>query len=249
MDIIFLGTNGWYDTKIANAICVLVKTEKYDIVLDAGNGIYKLERYVDGSKPVYLFLSHFHLDHIAGLHILVKFNSRFGKGLTICAGKGARKTLALILRRPFTVPLKDLKYKTEVLELPAASARVPFAFKCLPLVHADPVLGYRLEIDGKVVAYCTDTGYCENSLKLARNADLLISECAHRPGETNPDWPHLNPASAAALAKEAGVKNLVLAHFGADRYPALNDRANAQKIARKTFKNTRAATDGLRIKL
>ncbi|MFA6433329.1 MAG: ribonuclease Z [Elusimicrobiales bacterium] len=249
MEIIFLGTNGWYDTKTGNAICVLVKTEKYDIVLDAGNGLYKLGKYVDGSKPIYLFLSHFHLDHIAGLHILVKFNSRFKKGLTICAGKGARKTLALILRRPFTVPLKNLKYKTEVLELPSDAARLPFTLKCLPLVHADPVLGYRFEIDGKAVAYCTDTGPCANSVKLAQNADLLISECAHRPGETNPGWPHMDPASAAALAKKAGAKKLALAHFGADRYPAMNDRANAQKIARKIFKNTQAAVDGLRIKL
>ena len=247
MDIIFLGTNGWYDTAIANAICVLIKTEKYDIVLDAGNGIYKLDQYIDGSKPVYLFLSHFHLDHIAGLHVLAKFN--FKKGMTICAGKGARKTLDLILHRPFSIQLKNLKYKVEVLELPSEAGKVPFTFKCLPLVHADPVLGYRFEIDGKVAAYCTDTGYCANSVRLARNADLLISECAHRPGESNPGWPHMNPESAAALAKEAGVKKLVLAHFGADRYPSLKDRANASKIAGKYFKNTQAATDGLRIKI
>lgn len=245
MEIIFLGTNGWYDTAIANAICVLVKTEKYDIVLDAGNGIYKLDKYVDGSRPVYLFLSHFHLDHIVGLHMLLKF--KFTKGLTICGGKGARKNLASILRRPFTVPLKKLKYKTRVLELPAQARRVPFAFKCLPLVHADPVLGYRFELDGRVLTYCTDTGYCANAVKLAKGADLLISECAHRPGETNPGWPHMNPESAASFAAEAGVKRLALAHFGADRYPAMKDRAKAQKIARKIFSNTIAAKDGLNL--
>ena len=247
MEIIFLGTNGWYDTKTGNSICVLVKTKEYDIVLDAGNGIYKLNRYTDGLKPVYLFLSHFHLDHIAGLHTLLKLN--FNKGLTICAGRGARKILNSILRRPFTVPLKNLGYTTEILELPAEAAKIPFVFKCLPLVHSDPVSGYRFEIDGKIIAYCTDTGYCANSVRLARNADLLISECAHRSGETNPGWPHMNPESAAALAKEAGVKKLVLAHFSADRYPALKDRVNARKIAGKIFKNTLAATDGLRVKL
>ena len=247
MEIIFLGTNGWYDTKLGNAVCVLLKTEKYDIVMDAGNGIYKLDQYVDGSKPVYLFLSHFHLDHIVGLHILTKFN--FKKGMTICAGKGANKTLNSILRRPFTIPLKKLRTKTGVLELPAQITQIPFDVKCLPLVHADPVLGYRFNIDGKIVTYCTDTGYCPNSLKLAAGADLLISECAHRPGEENPGWPHMNPESAAALAKEAGVKKLVLVHFGADRYPAMKDRENAQRIARKTFKNTQAAVDDLRIKI
>ncbi len=247
MEIIFLGTNGWYDTKTARTVCALIKTEKYDIVLDAGSGLCELDRYADGAKPVYLFLSHFHLDHIAGLHILPKFN--FKKGVTICAGAGARKILNSILRRPFTIPLEKLKYKTKILELPSEAAKIPFTFKCLPLVHSDPVLGYRFEMDGKVVAYCADTGYCPNSRKLARNADLLISECAHKPGETNPGWPHMNPESAAALAKEAGVKKLVLTHFGADRYPSLKDRANARNISGKYFKNTQAAADGLRIRI
>ena len=247
MDIVFLGTNGWYDTAIANAISVLVRTRKYDIVFDAGNGIYKLDRYIDGRKPVYLFLSHFHLDHITGLHTLLKFN--FRKGLFICAGKGARKHLGAILRRPFTVPLKDLKYRAEILELPARLADIPFKCSCLPLVHADPVLGYRLELDGRTVAFCTDTGPCANAVELARGADLLISECAHRPGEENPGWPHMNPESAAAFAAEAGVGRLALVHFGADRYPAMKDRERAEKIARKIFKNTAAARDGMKLSL
>ncbi|HOW90640.1 MAG TPA: MBL fold metallo-hydrolase, partial [Elusimicrobiales bacterium] len=74
MEIIFLGTNGWYDTGAGNTLCVLIRTRRFDIVLDAGNGLGKLDRYVDGKKPVYLFLSHFHLDHVSGLHILLKFD-------------------------------------------------------------------------------------------------------------------------------------------------------------------------------
>ncbi len=77
MKITFLGTNGWYDTSTGNTICILVETDKYNIVLDAGNGLYKIDRYISSEKPVYLFLSHFHLDHIIGLHILGKFNQAF----------------------------------------------------------------------------------------------------------------------------------------------------------------------------
>ncbi|MEK7333592.1 MAG: ribonuclease Z, partial [Nitrospirota bacterium] len=60
MKITFLGTNGWYDTATGNTICILVETERYDIILDAGNGLYKADRYISNKKPVYLFLSHFH---------------------------------------------------------------------------------------------------------------------------------------------------------------------------------------------
>ncbi len=49
---------------IGKAILLLLKKDKY-IVFDAGDGIYKLNKYVkDDKKPIFLFLSHLHLDHI-----------------------------------------------------------------------------------------------------------------------------------------------------------------------------------------
>ena len=45
---------------------MLIDTEECHIVLDAGNGLYKLDELVKDEKPIYLFLSHPHLDHISG---------------------------------------------------------------------------------------------------------------------------------------------------------------------------------------
>lgn len=243
MELIFLGTNGWYDSATGNTVSALIRTRRWDIVLDAGNGLYKLSDYCDGSKPVFLLLSHFHIDHIAGLHTLVKF--KFKKGLTLCGRKGARAVLKRFVGRPFTVPLDKLPYPVKIVELPAEAARLPFRVKALPLVHADPVLGFRLELEGKIVTYCTDTGYCPNALELARGADALITECAHLPGETNPHWPHFNPEIAARLAAEAGARRLILTHFSAERYHKPDLRAMALRLAKKTFRNTLAAKDGL----
>ena len=247
MEIIFLGTNGWFDTKIANTVCALIKTEKYDIVLDAGNGLAKLDRYCDGSKPVFLFLSHFHLDHIVGLHALLKF--RFRKGLVFCGQKGTRRLLNIFVNSPFTMPLANLPYAVKIVELPGGASRLPFKVESLPLVHADPVLGFRLRLDGKTVVYCTDTGYCPNARKLAEGADLLIAECSNLPGADNPRWPHFNPETAAKLALEAGAGKLALTHFSADKYHSLRLREKALRVARKIFPGTVAAKDGLRIKI
>jgi ribonuclease BN (tRNA processing enzyme) len=74
MQIIFLGTNGWFDSPTGSTICTLINTESCHIILDAGNGIYKADRYIQDDLPVYIFLSHFHLDHIEGLHVLNKFS-------------------------------------------------------------------------------------------------------------------------------------------------------------------------------
>ena len=44
MKVLFLGTNGWYDTKTGNTTCILIETKKEYIILDAGNGFYKIDR-------------------------------------------------------------------------------------------------------------------------------------------------------------------------------------------------------------
>lgn len=247
MKAVFLGTNGWFDSETGLTICVLIKTEEYDIVLDAGSGFFRLDQYIDGNKPVYLLLSHFHMDHTYGLHGLSKINCK--KGLFIVGQEGTRRTIELLVNRPFTVPLADLRYRTEILELPSDAEKIPFGLESLPLVHADLCLGYRITTDGRTLAFCTDTGYCENAVSLARDADLLITECSFLPGEENRDWPHLNPETAARIAMEADARRLALVHFDASRYLTLEMRKIAGDIAKKIFPGTTAATDFLNIEL
>jgi ribonuclease BN (tRNA processing enzyme) len=245
MKIIFLGTNGFYNTKLGDTPCVLIDTKKFTFVLDAGNGIYKLKKYVNWAKPTLLFLSHFHLDHIFGLHILTEF--KFEKPLTIFTQRGTKKILEFLIDRPFTVPIKNLPYKVKIKEVSEGKYYFPLPFECRYLFHAVPTLGFRFQIGKRKIAYCTDTGDCENLRKLAKNADLLILECSLRPKQETPGWPHLNPETAAKIAKEEKVKKLILTHFGANFYLKKSEKKEAEKVARKIFKNTIAAFDGLEI--
>jgi ribonuclease BN (tRNA processing enzyme) len=222
MKVTFLGTNGWYDSVTGNTVSVLVQSEEFDIILDAGNGIAKADRYITQDKPVFLFFSHMHIDHIAGLHTLCKF--RFRKGLKVFTQAGTLGQLETFVNEPYTVPFKELPFKNEVRELTEGTHHLPFTVTCLPLVHPAPCLGYRLELEGKVIAYCTDTGVCDNAVSLGRNADLLITECGLKPGEESPGWPHLNPEMAIAITKEAGARRLALTHFGAEVYRTLEER-------------------------
>ncbi|MCJ7596421.1 MAG: hypothetical protein MUO52_16765, partial [Desulfobacterales bacterium] len=66
----FLGTNGWYDTVTGNTVCIALDHRDFVLVLDAGNGIQRLDSISVGDRPVFIFLSHLHLDHVCGLHIL-----------------------------------------------------------------------------------------------------------------------------------------------------------------------------------
>jgi ribonuclease BN (tRNA processing enzyme) len=245
MQVTFLGTNGWFDTTTGNTISVLVQSEEYDILFDAGNGIAKADQYISQKKPVCLFISHFHIDHIAGLHTLCKF--RFKKGLTIYGQPGSAELLDRFVAEPFTVPLKDLPYSATAKELSAGTHELPFRVTCLPLVHPAPCFGYRLEIDGRVITYCTDTGVCDNAITLGRNADLLITECGLKSGEESPGWPHLNPENAIGIARDAQAKRLALTHFGAEVYKTLGERRAVQERFAPEFPGLVVATDGLQL--
>jgi len=242
MEIIFLGTNGWYDSDSGNTVCTLINSDKYHIILDAGNGISRADQHIHDDLPIYLFLSHFHLDHIEGLHVLNKF--RFSQGLRIFGQKGTRSILKKVVNEPFTVPLERLPYQVEVNELLPGQYKMPFALECEHLLHASPTLGYRFNLDGKIIVYCPDTGICNSAVQLALDADLLITECSHKPGESCPSWPHLNPQDAADIARRAGAKRLALTHFDADRYRSIKERMDAVASV-ECYQDIIVGTDGL----
>jgi len=245
MKVTFLGTNGWFDTPAGNTVSVLLRSENYDILFDAGNGIAKADRFITQDRPSFLFLSHMHIDHIAGLHTLCKF--RFQKRLTVFTQQGTREQLETFVNEPYTVPFAMLPFKNEVRELSPGTHHVPFTVTCLPLVHPAPCFGYRVELDGRVIAYCTDTGVCDNAVTLARNADLLITECGLKPGETSPEWPHLNPQDAIGIAKKAHAKRLALVHFGAEVYKTVEERKAVQDEYERLCPGLIAATDGMQV--
>lgn len=247
MRVVFLGTNGWYDTDTGNTTCVLLETEEYFIILDAGNGLYKTDRYITNKKPIYLFLSHFHLDHIIGLHILNKFN--FTQGIRIYGQPGTKNILNKIINKPYTIPLGKLPFKVEVCELSEGLHNIPFSVKCKVLLHSSKCFGYRFKLQDRVITYCPDTGICENVIELAKDADLLITECSFKSGQHNERWPHLNPEEAAKIAKKAGAKLLVLIHFDADIYKTLQERKQAQEKAKGIFNNTLVAVDNMQIEV
>src|SRR4030042_6829664 len=172
MKIVFLGTNGWYSTETGNTPCVLVDSDNYYVVFDAGDGISKLDGYITSDKPIYLFLSHFHLEHIIGFHVVSKF--RFRQGISVYGQKGTRRILKALIKHPFTVPLDELPTKIKIHELTEGTHNLPFTVTCKFLLHSDPCLGYRVTLDGKTIAYCTDTGIWGNSFELSKDARFLI---------------------------------------------------------------------------
>jgi len=243
MKVIFLGTNGWYDTKTGNTTCILIETDDYFIILDSGNGIYKIDQYIRSKKPIHLFLSHFHLDHIVGLHILNKFD--FSQRMYIYGQAGTKDILNTIINEPYTIPFDKLPFKVEVYELSERLRNIPFLVEYKYLFHSSRCLGYRFELDGKILTYIPDTGICKNAVELAENADLLIAECSFKIGQRNVEWQHLNPEDTVQIAKEANAKKLALVHFDASIYRSLEERIEVQEKMKEVFENLIVTFDNM----
>ena len=125
--------------------------------------------------------------------------------------------------------------------------------------HPNGVFAYRIEYDGHAVMYATDTEHYSvvdpKLRRLARNADVLIYDAMYLPEEYTGEaggmpktgWGHSTYEHGVLLAREAGVKRLVLFHHD----PAQNDAdvAEKERRARAIFPACEAAREGLVIDL
>lgn len=118
--------------------------------------------------------------------------------------------------------------------------------------------GETLEIDGKTytpsmvmgpdrkglrVTYCTDTRPTESITEHAKDADLFICEGMYGDPEMYSkakDKKHMTFFEAAAIAKEANVKELWLTHYS----PSLNNPKEFLGATRRIFENTHVCRDG-----
>lgn len=137
------------------------------------------------------------------------------------------------------MPSKNSGMVANTLSIPDPEEAVPFfnrnglKVSIFQVDHSPvkPSVGYRFEYRGNVVVFSGDTVKTKTLPKFAKDADLFLCEALHKgmvmtiskvAGELNnprlakqmldvTDY-HMSPVDAAEIAREAGVKTLVLAH-------------------------------------
>lgn len=101
---------------------------------------------------------------------------------------------------------------------------------------------------GISLAYITDTRPTPALSAFVRDVDLLICESMYDDPEDLPlakANAHMLSQESAGIAEAAGAHALILTHFS----PKITDTSGAEKVARRIFANTRAATDGMVVTL
>jgi ribonuclease BN (tRNA processing enzyme) len=224
--------------------CFHVTGDRVNFLIDCGaSSLPALKRLgIPRDDLDLILITHFHGDHFAGLPFLLldaQF-SRRTRPLVIAGPEGIEQKLPQLMEALFehssrTTPKFDLAVvalRPEETRAFGAVNVTPF-----PVVHGEsggPFLAYRIEAEGRVIAYSADTEWTETLIPLAREADLFIAEAYYYDKVVKN---HLSLTTLQAHLAEIKPKRLMLTHMSDDMLGRLD-----------TLQHT-AAHDGMIVEL
>jgi phosphoribosyl 1,2-cyclic phosphodiesterase len=224
-----------------NTSCIEVGFGEESLIIDAGSGIRDLGLNLAQKAPhkQHIFITHTHWDHIQGFPF---FSPAYAPGfeLVIYGMSGFRKDLKSIFqgqldRDYFPVQFEDMHAKIEFRSLEANGIQLgPFRVEWEFTHHPSPTVGFKIEANGKKLAYVTDNeflhGYLgapqrvglDNAILVSHrclvdflaDVDLLVGEAQYTNEEYQDKigWGHSSLSNACVLARLAGVKRWVVTH-------------------------------------
>lgn len=252
MRITFLGTGSALPDKKRFSSCILVDINGDQLLFDCGPGtIQKLTQAgYDVNKIKYLFISHYHFDHMSDYMSLI-----FMRGvkklfenvvtLNVYGPKGIKElTKTLFETIPqFLYMKEDLGYTkyTKINEMDTLEVN-GWKVTCTPAEHPDTI-AYKISAQ-KTIVYTSDTEPSDNIIEFAKDADMLIHECSYPEGHVKG---HTTAEELGQVAKKANVKKLVLNHL----YPICNGKeiAMVKKIKEKFDGKIKIAEDFMVVEL
>jgi ribonuclease BN (tRNA processing enzyme) len=228
--LVLLGTGGYFPTSQRHTACLMLP--EVGVVLDAGSGMCRLGQVL-ATDRLDVFLTHAHLDHVAGLTYLVNVVPPEVLKKTTIHGAGdkleaVREHLFADLIFPVPPP-----FRFEPLD---GTCALPDGGRLshYPLKHPGGSLGFRLDWPAQSLAYVTDTTAQAAAVYVEkiRGVDLLVHE-AYFADDSN-DLPaitgHSSLIHVAEVAKSANVGRLVLVHIAPTRDDGGFDLSEARTI-------------------
>jgi phosphoribosyl 1,2-cyclic phosphodiesterase len=244
-----------------NTSCVQITlSDGTPLLLDAGTGLARFgDAWKQASTHFHLLLSHAHWDHIQGFPFFAPAYlpehqiSVYGP----ChEAYSLQAILAQQMKAPFfPVEISTMQATLSFRELGIERFEIAGAqITTAAFHHPGGVLGFRIEEKGKTVVFATDMEYThdaipEHLVDFVRDADLLIFDAQYTPEELSEKqgWGHSTHLTAAHLAAQAGVKQVMLYHHD----PSHHDAAlfGMEKEAQAIFSASFLACEGLQLNL
>ncbi|MGH6778306.1 MAG: MBL fold metallo-hydrolase [Bradyrhizobium sp.] len=229
MQLQFVGCGDAFGSGGRLNTCFHVTGNAANFLIDCGaSSLPALKRAkVDRNAVELILITHFHGDHFAGLPFFLldaQFSRRTGP-LVIAGPQGIETRLTQVMETLFENSSRTAqKFALSVVSLEPEQAQSFGAVRVtpFPVVHGEsggPFLAYRIEVEGRVLAYTADTEWTETLVPLGRNADLFIAEAyTYERAVKN----HLSLKTLEAHLGEIGPKRLILTHMSDDVLSRLN---------------------------
>jgi ribonuclease BN (tRNA processing enzyme) len=217
-EVVVLGASGTYPKPDGACSGFLLRLGEYSVWVDAGSGTFaNLQRHTDYRDLRAVVLSHLHIDHILELYSLyyaLRFSvsSRGPKGLQVFAPAASEAHLEQLVS-PTSSDGFGGYFQFRPIRSGDKIAIEPLVFSFLKAVHPIETLSMRIEASGRSLVYTADTGWNDELVEFAADADLLIAEASLQ--EPNPAMRevHMTAEEAGDLAEQARVRRLAVTHI------------------------------------
>lgn len=226
-----LGSGTMMPTRERHPAAYLIEHGETRLLLDCGHTTVArlVEHNVDLHRIDAVAITHFHTDHFADLLPLVHARwvddahcGRTHRPLTVLGPRtlAARfqKLREVFWPEPkesYALTLREVSEEDEPIAIGSLAVR-PFAVR-----HVEwfPSVGYRVEAEGRSLAYTGDLGTGQDGAfrQAIADADLLLIEAGARKPRPN----HFTAEEAAELAQECGIRRVLLTHVRAEHLPHL----------------------------
>lgn len=231
------------------------------LIFDCGSGLRGLGKSLSaefGSNPLvgYIFLTHFHWDHIQGIPFFPPLykqgNAFFFHSVSLKAEELQGAVEGQMVSPYFPVNMNVMGAVRNFYDIGTEPVDIHGAvLSSAQLHHPQGCVAYRVEADGGSLVYATDNEHGsavhdENLRRIARGADVFIYDAQYTPEEYEREkkgWGHSTWVEGVKIAQEVGARQLVLFHHDPDRNDRMLD--GIVREARKQFPNTLAASEGL----
>jgi ribonuclease BN (tRNA processing enzyme) len=213
-----LGGAGWFPAHDRHTACALFRAGEEAVMIDAGTGVARImERpdLLDGVSRLDIVLTHFHLDHIAGLAYLpalgvCEHTTLWGPGKLLYDTE-TKAILAGVSHEPMhPVPLEEQEIEVRDLpggELELAGHRLTTRRQNR---HSAPSLALRFDDE---LTWITDTAYDPETARFAAGCSVLAHETWFESSAVRNADIHSSAAQAADVAVRAGCMRLLMIHL------------------------------------
>jgi ribonuclease BN (tRNA processing enzyme) len=197
--------------------------------VDCGPGtLSALQRHVDLEELDAVVVSHEHPDHFAELPVFANACRWFLERPSIPVAT----TAGVVELTQRLASVAEEVFETQVVSAGDTFAVGGLSFRFSRTDHPVETLAMRIEGDGSVLGYTSDTGSNWHPRELGADLDLLIAEASMHDGGPPSGARHLKASEVGRFALEAGSERLAITHVPPGCDPALHQQEAAAAFGR-----------------